>query len=129
MLPVKCLLIPLVTHPLTGIKNKDTLEVHLEVMIHFGACEEFPGTAAQFEDVYVAMCMKNRCDLTDLLVSTLFGWSETTQTRNYKLCLAVSNQIHAGTVGKCQTREDIDHERDPDYLADVYRRAYEIWDG
>ena len=96
-------------------------------MLHFGAGKEFTGI--QFQDVYVAMCMKNRCDLTDLLVCTLFGWNENTQGRNYKLCLAVSNQIHAATVGRCQSREDIDHERDPDYRADVYRRAYEIWDG
>ena len=97
-------------------------------MLHFGAGTEFTGTI-KFEDVYVAMCMKNRCDLTDLFISTLFGWSETMQRNNYKRCLAVSNIIHDGTVGQYQSRKDIDHERDLDYCEGVYRRAYEIWDG
>lgn len=101
-------------------------------MLHFGADKEFTeghGRIARFEDVYVAMCLKNRCDITDLLVCTLFGWSQSTQSTNYKHCLAVCNEIHEKTVGQYQCRDDIDHERDPAYYEGVYRRAYEIWDG
>ncbi len=94
----------------------------------YGA-EEYFSDEINFEDMYMALCLKHRLDLTNLLVATCFGRKEEIFGEKYFLCLAVTNLIHAETVGKHQTRADIDWERDPLYRSGVYRRAYEIWDG